>query len=185
MFELPAYVTAGDDVIQGSGFSEGIATQAGNDTVNAGGGNDIVDGGLGDDTLHGQSGNDQLQGGEGNDTLTVDGSGSNTLDGGAGDDTLKVNRQTSARSTNGYYQRDHTSVASNTFEGGLGDDRLEGTVGADTYVFGLGDGHDTINDSDNKVYYSGSYNKTDRIVLGEGITKDALTIRRDGNHLIL
>ncbi|WP_332870289.1 calcium-binding protein, partial [Psychromonas sp. Urea-02u-13] len=137
-------------------------------------------GGLGDDILHGQSGHDKLEGGEGNDTLTVDGSGNNTLDGGAGDDTLKVNR-----TTNHSYQKAHSSAASNTFIGGLGNDRLEGAVGADIYVFNTGDGHDTINDYDIRHVWGGSYNKKDQIVLGEGITQDALTIRRDGNHMVL
>jgi Ca2+-binding RTX toxin-like protein len=134
------------------------------------------------DIINAGSGNDQLQGGEGNDTLTVDGSGSNTLDGGAGDDTLKVNR---ASSSGYYYQRDHSSLASNTFIGGLGDDRLEGAVGADTYVFNVGDGHDTINDYDIKHLWGGSYNKTDQIALGSGIVESDLSIQRSGNHLVI
>ncbi|MCU8474770.1 hypothetical protein M2G39_22595, partial [Vibrio vulnificus] len=135
----------------------------------------------GDDTLHGQDGDDQLFGGVGNDTLTVNGSGSNTLEGGEGDDLLKVNRSVDA-----YYQRDHVRKAVNTFNGGQGNDRLEGSAGAETYVFNRGDGQDTINDYDHNSWSSvDGWNQVDRIVLGEGISRDELALRRDGNHMVL
>ncbi|EHU4850665.1 hypothetical protein KY881_004572, partial [Vibrio vulnificus] len=137
---LPLYASDGDDVIQGSGFNEQITAGAGNDIVYADGGEDVVDGGVGADELHGGDGNDQLFGGEGNDTLTVNGRGSNTLDGDSGDDTLKINR-----STDYYYNRDVARNATNTLTGGVGNDRLEGSVGAETYVFNVGDGADVIN----------------------------------------
>ncbi|WP_198160105.1 calcium-binding protein [Photobacterium sp. J15] len=197
--EVPLYTVEGDNDIQGGGFAETIVvgsgndkirseggddvidSGAGNDTVDAGSGNDVVDGGLGADVLHGQDGNDTLRGGEGDDTLTVNGRGSNTLEGGAGDDTLKVNR-----STNYSYQRDVARNASNTLRGGAGNDRLEGSVGAETYVFNRGDGQDTINDYDHNVYSSNAgWGKTDKIVLGEGISKEELGIRREGNHMVL
>ncbi|ENS1776337.1 hypothetical protein ACEZNI_004633, partial [Vibrio parahaemolyticus] len=172
---LPLYASDGDDVIQGSGFNEQITAGAGNDIVYADGGEDVVDGGVGADELHGGDGNDQLFGGEGNDTLIVNGRGSNTLDGGTGDDTLKINR-----STDYYYNRDVARYATNTLTGGVGNDRLEGSVGAETYIFNVGDGADVIND-----YDYNTFNKTDRIQFGEGITKDTLSIRREGNHLVI
>ncbi|MBN8091169.1 hypothetical protein J0J26_24505, partial [Vibrio vulnificus] len=116
-----------------------------------------------------------------NDTLTVNGSGSNTLEGGEGDDLLKVNRSVDA-----YYQRDHVRKAVNTFNGGQGNDRLEGSAGAETYVFNRGDGQDTINDYDHNSWSSvDGWNQVDRIVLGEGISRDELALRRDGNHMVL
>ncbi|WP_017428790.1 calcium-binding protein, partial [Vibrio vulnificus] len=128
-----------------------------------------------------QDGDDQLFGGVGNDTLTVNGSGSNTLEGGEGDDLLKVNRSVDA-----YYQRDHVRKAVNTFNGGQGNDRLEGSAGAETYVFNRGDGQDTINDYDHNNWSSvDGWNQVDRIVLGEGISRDELTLRRNGNHMVL
>ncbi|MFA0039871.1 calcium-binding protein, partial [Vibrio sp. 10N.261.52.A1] len=45
--------------------------------------------------------------------------------------------------------------------------------------FNRGDGHDTIRDRD---FYNAS---TDQIVLGEGISQDELSLRRDGNHMVL
>ncbi|WP_328586664.1 calcium-binding protein, partial [Vibrio paracholerae] len=196
---LPLLTTEGDDVVEGGGFDETVTLLGGNDTLNAGGGHDTVSGGSGndtvhagagndvvrgdegDDTLHGQDGDDQLFGGVGNDTLTVNGSGSNTLEGGEGDDLLKVNR-----SVDVYYQRDHVRKAVNTFNGGQGNDRLEGSAGAETYVFNRGDGQDTINDYDHNSWSSvDGWNQVDRIVLGEGISRDELALRRDGNHMVL
>ena len=145
------------------------------DTLSGSGFNEELRGLAGDDTLHGLDGNDQLFGGEGNDALTVNGRGSNTLDGDSGDDTLKINR-----STDYYYNRDVARNATNTLTGGVGNDRLEGSVGAETYVFNVGDGADVIND-----YDYNTFNKTDRIQFGEGITKDTLSIRREGNHLVI
>ncbi|PNO61696.1 calcium-binding protein [Aeromonas hydrophila] len=68
----------------------------------------------------------------------------------------------------------------NTLWGGVGHDRLEGSVSADTYLFNRGDGQDVINDFDDNAW-----GKTDRIVLGEGITAGELSIRREGNHMVL
>ncbi|WP_324016335.1 calcium-binding protein, partial [Aeromonas hydrophila] len=100
---------------------------------------------------------------------------SNTLDGGEGDDKLTVNR-----STDYYYQRNIAQHMNNTLWGGVGHDRLEGSVSADTYLFNRGDGQDVINDFDDNAW-----GKTDRIVLGEGITAGELSIRREGNHMVL
>ena len=180
-YSLPLFATAGDDVVQGSGYAEKVELQAGDDVVHAGSGNDEVHGGLGDDTLHGQDGNDQLFGDQGNDTLTVSGRGSNSLDGGEGDDTLTVSNNTDYR-----YQRDVLSHARNTLAGGKGNDRLVGHAGAETYLFNRGDGQDTIRDYDHRINSSSEgWNKTDRIVLGEGIRLEELSLRRDGNHMVL
>lgn len=56
------------------------------------------------------------------------------------------------------------SGASDTLEGGVGDDILNGGSGLDTYLYGVGDGHDTILESTNgntdNLIISG-YNSTD------------------------
>ncbi|ENA0525578.1 hypothetical protein ABFG38_004744, partial [Vibrio parahaemolyticus] len=140
-------------------------------------GNDIVRGGEGNDTLHGGTGNDQLFGDEGDDSLTVSYSGSNTLDGGAGDDVLTVETPTSSGRYSSYYKT--ANNARNTLIGGAGDDRLVGGLGAERYEFNRGDGQDTIRDRD--VYGS----SVDQIVLGEGIVREELSLRRDGNHMVL
>ncbi|MCU8474737.1 hypothetical protein M2G39_22420, partial [Vibrio vulnificus] len=161
--------------IQGTSGADVAIGSRGDDLIQTGAGDDVIEGRFGNDTLHGGTGSNQLFGGEGNDTLTVNGRGSNTLDGGTGDDTLKINR-----STDYYYNRDVARNATNTLTGGVGNDRLEGSVGAETYVFNVGDGADVIND-----YDYNTFNKTDRIQFGEGITKDTLSIRREGNHLVI
>ncbi|OYY73521.1 MAG: hypothetical protein B7Y40_09150 [Gammaproteobacteria bacterium 28-57-27] len=63
--------------------------------------------------------------------------------------------------------------------GGTGDDWLNGGQGGDTYLFGLGSGHDTIWDYDNIA------GNSDSIRLGNGINTDNLRITRDSSNLIL
>ena len=121
----------------------------------------------GDDSIVGTNAGEQIDAGNGND-IVDGGLGNNTLDGGAGDDTLKI--ASAASSTKDY---------SNTFIGGLGNDRLEGAFGADTYVYNLGDGNDVIADKD------AGYGKVDRLVFGEGITKEHIALQRNGNHLVV
>ncbi|WP_370293529.1 calcium-binding protein, partial [Vibrio vulnificus] len=131
----------------------------------------------GNDTLHGGTGNDRLSGDEGDDSLTVSYSGSNTLDGGAGDDVLTVEAPTNPGYRDGYYQT--ANNAQNTLIGGTGNDRLVGGIGAERYEFNRGDGHDTIRDRD--VYGT----SIDQIILGDGIAREELSLRRDGNHMVL
>ncbi|THF54439.1 calcium-binding protein, partial [Pseudothauera rhizosphaerae] len=68
------------------------------------------------DEIFGQGGNDSISAGSGNDHL-YGGEGNDTLYGEAGDDVL---------------------------DGGAGNDHLYGAAGNDTYLFGHGDGQDTI-----------------------------------------
>ncbi|WP_275044112.1 calcium-binding protein, partial [Pseudomonas mediterranea] len=113
-------------------------------------GADLRDDGLygltGNDTLRGFGGDDYINGGAGNDVLDG-GSGSNQLFGEAGDDSLRV----SSNSRN------------NLLVGGTGNDNMTGGYYADTYVFNLGDGQDTITD------YDGGYVATDTLRFGAGI----------------
>ena len=97
-------VTAGDDVITGSGGADTIAAGSGNDTVsgdkgndtlNGNDGNDVLDGGAGNDVLNGGAGNDKLYGSAGNDTLKFTG-GVDLLDGGTGFDTVDFSKFGSA-----------------------------------------------------------------------------------------
>ena len=64
--------------------------------------------------------------------------------------------------------------------GGTGNDILDGSYGSDTYIFNLGDGVDVINDSS-----SGYVEEIDKIIFGEGITKEDLIVRRESNHLVI
>ena len=161
--------------VMGSSGNKFIFGSDGNDTLHASNGNDTLEGLEGNDTLHGGDGSNTLEGGKGNDALIVSGWGNNNLNGGAGEDTLKVERRDDYR-----YQRDYGRKANNVLTGGQGNDRLEGGAGTETYHFSRGDGQDTINDYDQH-----KFGRTDRIVLGEGIIREELSIVRKGNHMVL
>ncbi|WP_377194392.1 calcium-binding protein [Ruegeria meonggei] len=93
------------------------------------------------------------------DTLSVDGDA--IVVGGAGDDTLQ--------STGG----------SKVFMGGTGDDVLEGSSFADTYVYRLGDGNDTINDS--SAYGS----ENDKLILTDVSAADVTFSQSPGQDLVI
>lgn len=106
-------------LVSGGDGNDRIRGGLGNDTINGDSGNDIIFGYDGDDRLNGGMGNDSVHGGNGNDTLWGE-SGDDRLNGGDGNDVLF---------------------------GGQGTDYLVGGKGADTYVFSLGEGKDTITDN--------------------------------------
>ena len=106
-------------LVSGGDGNDRIRGGLGNDTINGDSGNDIIFGYDGDDRLNGGIGNDSVHGGNGNDTLWGE-SGDDRLNGGDGNDVLF---------------------------GGPGTDYLVGGKGADTYVFSLGEGKDTITDN--------------------------------------
>jgi len=126
--------TTAADLMRGRAGNDQIFADAGNDTVHGDAGDDYIDlgdgdnvstggdgadgifGGMGNDSIAGDAGDDYLGGYEGNDTIRG-GSGNDTLEGDRGDDLL---------------------------EGGTGDDVIWGSSGTDIYLFGKGDGFDTI-----------------------------------------
>lgn len=88
--------------------------------------------------------------------------GNDLIDGGAGNDIL------------------WGESGNDTLDGGAADhanDSLEGGEGDDTYVFGNGDGVDLIQES----FPAGH----DRVVLRAGVTPANITLRRDGDHLLV
>jgi Ca2+-binding RTX toxin-like protein len=150
-------------------------TLAGDNTVNViwgGAGNETITGREGADTLRGEDGNDTLLGGADADTL-IGGLGNDTLGGGAANDTadysasnaaVTVNLQTGAGS-GGHAQGDaYASIENvigssfadtfvgkanswdNIFDGRGGNDTMTGGLGADTFVFRLNEGSDTVTD---------------------------------------
>uniref|UniRef100_UPI0011284E32 calcium-binding protein n=1 Tax=Methylibium rhizosphaerae TaxID=2570323 RepID=UPI0011284E32 len=154
--------TAGDDGLTGYATNDALSGGDGNDTLSGMAGTDTLDGGDGRDTLDGGDGSDTLVGGAGNDSLTG-GSGNDTLDGGLGNDSLSG------------------GSGSDTLDGGVGNDTLYGGEGADTYVFSLGSGQDTINNSDGDALGTNA----DTIVLGAGITPADVTLTRSYDTLII
>jgi Ca2+-binding RTX toxin-like protein len=137
-------------------------------------GDDIAIGTDGDDVIAGNVGNDQLNGGEGSDTL-VGGEGDDRLEGGEGDDSLY-----------GGEGDDYLSGGDgvDTLSGGLGNDTLQGNTGNDVYLFGHGEGSDTIHDG------SGSYgNKSDNVDnivrFKADVTSEQVSFSRIHNDLII
>ena len=162
-----AYGNGGNDVLNGQVSIDDLVIDGGdgNDTIKGGSGDDILAGGSGSDTLKGGAGADVLyvdskdnyNGGDGidiavymddndlnlnvsdydvevfyagggNDTLTTDAKYVTELHGGAGDDTL----------TGGW--------GGDWLAGDQGADTLKGGYESDTYLYGRGDGKDTIHD---------------------------------------
>lgn len=117
--------------------------------LNGAGGNDTLVGNTGSDTLDGGDGNDSIYGSDGDDTL-IGGSGADLLLGESGADT---------------------------YLGGAGPDTLSdsSTASNDIYVWGRGEGIDTLSDSGG----------TDRLDILAGVTEDQIWLRKVGNNLEL
>ena len=96
---------------------------------------------------------DTIYGGKGNNTISG-GDGNDIIYGEDGDDTISGGRGT------------------DTIVGGKGNDTIDGGTDADTFIWNLGDDLDTITASN-----------IDKLQFGEGITKDSLTFRSEGNNL--
>ncbi|WP_267876779.1 calcium-binding protein [Massilia aquatica] len=153
--------TASADVRAGTYLGDTITGLGGNDLLDGKAGNDTIDGGAGADTLIGGLGNDELSGATGNDSLSGD-DGADKLDGGAGDDRLigaVGNDSLDGGADNDHLEggRDNDLLLGNsgndklygddgndTLDGGAGNDSLTGGFGKDVYLFGKGDGQDTI-----------------------------------------
>src|SRR6185436_17308193 len=139
-----------------------------------------IDAGAGDDVVSAAAGSDTISGGEGDDTLNA-GDGADTVSGGTGNDVLYGN------------------AGDDVLDGGAGDDLLVGNVGSDTYLFGRGDGRDTIlnntlgdyPDQYVSYYYGNPYVEadqaaaTDVLRFKDGVTAADLSIGRNGAHLVL
>ena len=132
----------------------------GNDTLQSQGGDDVLDGGSGNDLLYGGLGNDVVEGGDGTDTLNGD-AGDDVLRGGGGQDVL-----------NG-------GDGDDSLGGGFGNDALNGGSGNDTYIFGVGDGQDTITDFDSLGI------SRDTILLGAGFDSQATELQGVNNDLVI
>lgn len=121
--------------------------------------------GTGDDTIDMLGGDDFVIGMDGNDTLNG-GSGNDTLYGGNGADRL---------------------------DGGLGDDYMSGGNHADTFIWGVGYGNDTINaraSSGFRYGWDGSAYTVplpdDTLVIeGSGLSSSDISFWQDGNNLLV
>ncbi len=145
---------AGNDVLDGGEGNDQLYGDAGNDTLYGGAGDDYLDGGAGNDVLYGGAGTDYLAGEVGNDVL-YGGAGTDQLQGGTGDDVL---------------------------DGGEGNDQLYGGAGNDTYLFGRGDGQDTIYNHDSTDHNNQSSH--DRLLFKDGVVLEEVEYYRSGNNLV-
>ena len=174
-----------DNILTGNSAANTLIGGAGNDTLNGGAGTDTLIGGSGDDTYVvdvytdvvtelENEGIDTIQSstswtltanfenlvltgtagikGNGNtlDNVIVGNSGANTINGGAGNDTLS---------------------------GGAGNDTLNGATGNDRYLFGRGDGIDSVTDSDTTV------GNADVLQLSSDVASNQLWFQHVGNNL--
>ncbi|MEW6740894.1 MAG: calcium-binding protein [Nitrospirota bacterium] len=87
-----------------------------------------------------------------------------------GDDALKGTNVTDRLYGYEGFDRLEGKGGNDTLTGGTGNDELIGGEGSDTYVFNLGDGVDTIQDTATET-------EGNLIVFGEGITKEGLKVK--------
>ena len=117
-----------------------------------------VYGGDADETLSGSSASDTLSG-EGGDDVVEGLAGDDALTGGAGDDSLDA------------------GAGADVLEGGAGNDTLTGGDGDDFYLFGYGDGQDTLAD--------GASGDSDALALYAGAGPADVELERLANDLIV
>ncbi|MGH8760464.1 MAG: calcium-binding protein, partial [Burkholderiales bacterium] len=120
----------------------------------------------GDDVIHGSSAGDTITGQAGNDTL-IGNAGDDVIDGGAGNDLL-----IGATGWNWIYDNGQWRIERGTSP-------QVSANGNDTYLFGRGDGKDTIIDGD---YTAGN---SDTLRFKEGVAPSDVRFIRNGNDLVL
>lgn len=113
------------------------------------------------DHLAGTTSADQIHGLSGADTLVGRG-GDDVLDGGAGDDSLSGDG------------------GDDMLDGGAGDDHLAGGAGNDIYLFGRGDGQDTVD-----LDYNAGTDRSNELRFKEGVSAADIVTSRSGSDLLL
>ncbi|MEC3860643.1 tandem-95 repeat protein [Mesobacterium sp. TK19101] len=172
--------TAGDDSLAGDDAANAIDALAGNDTVQGNGGDDTITGGAGADSIAGGAQADDLGGDAGDDTILGD-TGNDTLSGGAGFDRIEGGSNDDSLMGGDGNDTLDGGDHSDTLEGGAGNDWLTGGARDDTYRFGLGFGHDVIDEKVGSSFLSG----TDAVVFDATITVADVTVYLDGDDLVL
>lgn len=122
----------GNNVLRGEGDADRLYGGLGDDNLFGGGGHDTLNGDENNDTLHGENGHDLLKGGTSADTLYGD-SGDDTLKGEGGSDSLK-----GGIADDKLYGGDN----GDTLNGEGGNDLLKGEDGNDSLIGG--DDKDTL-----------------------------------------
>jgi Ca2+-binding RTX toxin-like protein len=141
-----------DDILQGNEDANDLSGAEGDDLLDGGGGADTLDGGEGNDTAvydDSETGvSVDLASGTGNDgdaegdTLTD----IENVSGSEHDDTLSGDGEDNTLSGNSGHDQINAGDGDDTIIAGTGADYMAGGAGNDTYVFGFGDGIETVVD---------------------------------------
>ena len=170
-------------------FRQGTANA---DILMGWGGAEEIRGGAGDDVIHGMGGEDVLHGEDGNDTIV----GGGSVDGGDGNDAIRASAKGTFKggAGNDVITTDVSgTLFGNVYEGGTGNDTITGSYARDTYLFNVGDGHDTIHDdvsfysSAAVAYFQANPNAADyqdEIRFGPGVQASDIELQRAGNDMV-
>ena len=197
---------SGDNIIEGGAGNNMLYGGDGDDTFIGGAGNNMLYGGDGDDTFIGGAGVDNIDAGTGDDTVSYANSGSGVkihfqvfggiqdadysagiANGDAAGDTLGAVMDNIIGSAfnddisgNRFANDLYGGAGNDTLNGETEADNLFGGAGNDTYVFGVGDGTDTITDNSGDTmtlrFDDDRYDKND-------FTIDS--VKKDGNNLVI
>ena len=110
-----------------------------------------------------------------------------SLDALEGDDIITTSNGKDSISGNAGNDIVFTGANDDILKGGSGDDTLQGGLGDDTYIFNSGDGNDIVDDSF-RYGYKNRHSRNagnDTLLLGQGITKDSLEVRLNGDDITL
>jgi trimeric autotransporter adhesin len=189
---------ASTDYLHGGTGSDALFGDTGNDYLLGEGGDDRLDGGSGDDSLDGGDGNDELIGGAGDDGghwvgsnyvygRLQGGAGNDYLDGGVGNDDLVGGEGNDHLIGGAGVDKLYGEGGDDVLEGGAGNDTLVGAYGSDTYLFGRGDGQDTLNnDSDSwDGHADPAAGKRDVLQFKVGVSSTDVLLTRAGDNLII
>jgi len=184
-----AIIGDGDgNVLNGTVEADVMYGRGGNDTLICGAGNDRLNGGFGLDTLIGGQGNDIYVVDSSSDVI-VENVGEGTTDTVRSSVTFSLaaiaNVEKLTLTGNGAIDGAGNDLdnllagngADNTLIGGAGNDRLNGGLGSDKYLFGRGDGADTIVDNDITV------GNSDFLLFDVDIAFDQLWFKHVGTNL--
>jgi len=169
------YAGDGADQISGGTGNDYIDAGDGNNIITSGAGDDVVYTGTGDDQIWGGAGQDEIYGGGGDDQLYDEG-GDSIIYGGEGSDWIQTTDGNSYFDGGGGNDTLLGGTGNDTIYGGTENDYLQGSSGSDTYVFGRGDGSDTIQN------YAADYT-TAADILQFGASINDTTVIKENNDL--